>query len=455
MKRTMLPVLMILLMMAYTPVGNAALTGSTTLSVSLANYDPNPAIAGDPLEVRIGIENTGGISTNDLILEVVPAYPFELVPGENAVHDVGIVPGYQSDSNANIKIVSYKMQINKNAPAGSYELKVKYYEQGSTDMSTKSLYLDVKSRETAQVIHLDQSVLVPGKQSSLKFTINNLGNAPLRDLTFSWDNDQNIILPVGSDNTRYIKYIDISNGTDLEFQVIADTNAQPGLYKLNLHLSYADSFSNKTNTINTFAGMYVGGGTDFDTAFSDNSNGQMSFTVANIGSNPANSVSVTIPEQRGWSVTGSNSVIIGNLNKGDYTVAGFKLQSSAGNMSFQNRAGRNNSNSQGLQRPMNGSLSGSSDTVLMQIAYTDTMGERNVVEKQVKIAQNVASADGLTGLQGRRGAAPQASVFSTYMWYFIAAGVVLVGFVSYRKYSSHKLIDPDFKMKDLFKSQKE
>ncbi|HEY6585958.1 MAG TPA: COG1361 S-layer family protein [Candidatus Methanoperedens sp.] len=461
MKRTMLPVLIILLMMAYTPAVNAALSGSTVLAVSIANYDPNPAIAGDPVEVRIGIENTGGITTNNLMLEVVPEYPFELVPGENAVHNVGIIPEYQADSTANIKIVTYKMQINKNSPAGSYELKVKYYEAGSIDMSTKSLSLDVKSRETAQVIHLDQSILVPGKQSSLKFTINNLGNAPLRDLTFNWDNDQNIILPVGSDNTRYIKYIDIGNGTDLEYQVIADTNAQPGLYKLNLHLSYGDSFSNKTNTINTFAGMYVGGGTDFDTAFSDSSNGQMSFSVANIGSNPANSVSVTIPEQRGWSVTGSNSVIIGNLNKGDYTVASFKLQSSMSNMSFPSRGARNNSNSnsnsniqgEGWQRSMNGSTSNSPGTVLMQIAYTDTTGERKVVEKQVKLgSQNVG--DGLTVSQGRRGAVPQASVFSTYMWYFIGMGVLLVGFAGYRKYTTHKLIDPDFKMKDLFKSQK-
>ncbi len=183
--------------------------------------------------------------------------------------------------------------------------------------------------------------------------------------------------------------------------------------------------------------MYVGGGTDFDTAFSDSSNGQMSFSVANIGSNPANSVSVTIPEQRGWSVTGSNSVIIGNLNKGDYTVASFKLQSSMSNMSSQNRGARNNSNMQGGQRSMNGSTSNSPDTVLMQIAYTDTTGERNVVEKQVKIGfQNVASSDGLTGSQGRRGAVPQESVFSTYMWYFIGIGVLLVGFVGYRKYTS-------------------
>jgi hypothetical protein len=457
MKKIMLPVLIILVLMACTPAVNAALAGSTVLSVSLANYDPNPAIAGDPVEVRIGIENIGGTTTNDLMLEIVPEYPFELVPGENAVHDVGIVQEYQADSTANIKIVTYKMQINKNAPAGSYELKVMYYEKGSTEMTKKSLYLDVKSKETAQVIHIDKSILVPGKQSSLKFTINNLGNAPLRDLTFNWDNDQNIILPVGSDNTRYIKYIDIGNGTDLEYQVIADTNAQPGLYKLNLYLSYDDSFSNQTKKISTFAGVYVGGGTDFDVAFSDNANGIMSFSVANIGSNPANSVSVVIPEQPVWSVSGTNSVIIGNLNKGDYTVASFKLQSSISNMSSQNRVPRNNSNSQGrpMQRSMNGSTNSSSDTVLVQIAYTDTMGERTVVQKEVKIGlQNVASADGLTGSQGRKGAVPQASVFSTYMWYFIGAAVLLVAFVGYRKYTSRKLIDPDFKIKDLFKSQK-
>ena len=129
--------------------------------------------------------------------------------------------------------------------------------------------------------------------------------------------------------------------------MIADTNALPGLYKLNLYLTYEDSFSNKTKKISTIAGMYVGGGTDFDVAFSDNANGQMSFSVANIGSNPANSVSVIFPSRRGWSVSGSNSVIIGNLNKGDYTVASFKLQSSISNKTFQNRGARNNSNSQG------------------------------------------------------------------------------------------------------------
>jgi len=453
MKKIMLSVLMILVLTAYTPAVNADLAGSTVLSVSLANYDPDPAIAGSTLEIRIGIENIGGMTANNLMLEIVPSYPFELVSGESAVQNIGIIQGYQADSTANIKIVKYTMLINKDAPAGSYELKVKYYDQGSSASTQKSLYLDVKSRESAEVIHIDRTMLVPGKQSSLKFTINNVGNAPLRDLTFNWENDDKIILPVGSDNTRYIRYIDIGNGTDLEYQVMADTNAQPGLYKLNLYLTYEDSLSNQTKKISTFAGVYVGGGTDFDVAYSDNANSQMSFSVANIGSNPANSVSVIIPDQPGWSISGPSSAIIGNLNKGDYTVASFKLQSSISNMTSQNGIGRNNTNFQG--RSVQRSMNGSSDTVHVQIAYTDTMGQRDVVDKYVKIGlQNIASADGQAGMQGRRGAVQQASVFSTYIWYFLGITVLVGGVVVHRKYRSRKLLNPDFKIKDLFKSEK-
>ncbi len=453
MKKIMLPVLIILLMTAYTPAVHADLAGSTVLSISLANYDPDPAIAGDTVDVYFAIENNGGMTTNDLMFEVVPSYPFELVSGENAVQSIGVIPGYQPDSTQNVKVLKYTMLVNKDAPAGNYELQVKYYEPGSTQAALTNLYLEVKSQETAEVIQIDKSTIVPGQQSSLKFTINNLGNAPLQDLTFSWDNDQNIILPVGSDNTRHINYIGIGNSTDLEYQVIADTNAVAGLYKLNLHLSYNDySSSNQTQTIETSAGVYVGGGTDFDVAFSDNSNGQTSFSVANTGSNPANSVSVIIPDQPGWSVSGPNSVIVGNLNKGDYTVASFKLQSPMS--AFRNSTGGSNPNFQGrsMQRSMNGSV----DTVRVQIAYTDTMGNRNVVEKQVTIGyQNLLPADGLTGFQGRRGGTQQSGVFSNNILYFFGLAVLLVGaVVIQRKYKSRKMLNPDFKIKDLFKREK-
>jgi hypothetical protein len=466
MKQKIISIFIFMALIVCIPAGNAELgnlADSTVLSISLVNYDPNPAMAGNVVEARIGVENIGSMDINDLMLEVVPEYPFQLVSGETAVKSIGIIQGYEDGSTANIKIIKYRMLINKDTPAGSYELKVKYYEAGSTSATQKSLSLDVKNRDSAEVLHIDTTTLVPGKQTPMKFTINNVGSAPLRDLTFYWENTDNIILPVGSDNTKQIRYIDIGESQDLEYQVIADTNAVPGLYKLNLYLTYTDNINGTEKKISTIAGMYVGGGTDFDVAFSDNANSQMSFTIANIGSTPANSVSVVIPQQRSWSVSGSNSVIIGNLNKGDYTVASFKLQSLTSNQTTQNRGTRNNTNTQGrsMQGQTNGSsdagfmqrqTNSSSDTLLMQIAYTDTMGERKVVEKEVKIA-NTGSTNGTMSFQGQRNAVQQASVFSTYSWYFLGIVVLVGGVTVQRKYNNRKLLDPEFKIKDLLKSQ--
>ena len=398
------------------------LAGSTVLSISLAGLDPNPAIAGDVVEVRIGIENIGGTTAKDLMMEILPEYPFELVPGENAVKNIGIVEGYKVDSTDNIKVIKYKMKINKDASAGSYEFKVKYYVLGSSGSVIKNIYIDVKSRANVEVIHVDKTALVPGKQNSLKFTINNVGNAPLRDITFNWENKDNKILPVGTDNTRHIKYIDINEGFDLDYQVIADTNANPGLYKLDISMIYIDSINGTTTRLSTIAGVYIGGETDFDIAFSENTISDTSFSVANIGSNPAYAVSVIIPDQKNWRVDGSNSVMIGNLNFGDYTSASFKLSSI------------NTITSSTIPPASN------SSGITIQIAYTDTMGERKVIEKEVKLApQNIIVEDKTKQKQ-------QGDPI------YMIIGVVLVLFLvsAYKKYRKQKSIDPDLKITDLF-----
>ena len=182
-----------------------------------------------------------------------------MLPGENAIQKVGTIKAYQTESD--MKIVKFKVRIDRDVTAGQYQLRYKEYEEGKSEVSGKgSVSIEVKSRESAEVIYIDKTVLVPGKEDSLTFTINNVGSAPLRDLTFSWVNEDKIILPVGSDNTKYIRYIDIGDSAELEYKVIADTNAGAGLYELVLQLTYDDPLSGGEKQINTIAGVYVGGG---------------------------------------------------------------------------------------------------------------------------------------------------------------------------------------------------
>jgi len=402
--------------------------------------------------VKISISNGGSSSTGNMIFEIVPNYPFEAVSGEDYTQSVAL-NSFQSGSDA--KILTYKLKINKDATQGTYYLTIKYYLEGSENSSvSQTVGVSVGNSQSVEIIHIDKTVLIPGQQSGMKFVINNVGGSTLRNMKFYWKNDNNIILPVGSDNTQYIKYLDVGGNVELNYQVIADTSATAGLYPLNLYLSYTDPATNNVTTVNTIAGVYVGGSTDFDVAYSDSSTGTTSFTVANIGSNPATSVSVSIPEQRSWRVTGSNSVIIGNLNKGDYTVASFKLASMAAASGAGNRTGGRNMtypNSPSAPAAVDSSTNIGPDSVLMQIAYTDTMGIRTIVNKTIKIGvQNLNSSS--TSF-GARGAATKPAASNT-IYYIIGAIVLVAGFIFYRRYQKQKLLKADSTIKDVFKAKK-
>ncbi len=423
------------------------------IQVNLINIDPNPALAGNIADAKLAIWNIQAGPAENFTVEFIPSYPFTLVPGEDAMQSLGTINSYQGNYNSKYSYaINYKVMVDKDAPVGTYELKVRYNYDGIKSPTEQGVMVDVKARENAEIIHIDKTVLIPGNQSTMKFTINNVGNAPLKDLTFSWSNADKVILPVGSDNTRYISYLGIGQSTEIEYDVMADTTATPGLYKLDLNLTYHNSLansSNAVNTISTIAGVYVGGTTDFDVAFSDNTNGQTSFSVANIGSNPAYSVSVMIPEQRTWSVTGSNSVIIGNLNKGDYTIASFKMQSAFS--ANTTRTGRNmnfadNPDFAGNFTPQMRNAS-SPNMILVQVAYTDTMGGRNVVEKEVNLGMQSMNS---TSAGFARGAATtQQSFFVTYEWYIVALVIIAAAYIFYKKYIEKKILDGSLKMPEL------
>lgn len=457
MKTVTFPVMILMALALALPVAYAAAEESSMISVSLVNQVPDPAATGNIVDLRLGVENLGGKAANNLIIELAPEYPFELVPGDSPIQKISSINAYQSGQN--MIIAKYKVLVDKDAQAGSYDLKVNYYKEGSNIVEHKTLTVAVGSKESAQITNIDKTLLVPGRETSMKITINNVGNAPLRDLKFSWENADKIILPVGSDNTRYIKYIDVGESAEIEYQVIADTNAVLGLYQLDLYLTYKESSTGTEKTISTIAGVYVGGETDFDVAFSESANGQTSFSIANVGSNPANSVSVIIPEQRGWTVSGSNSFMIGNLNKGDYTVASFTLQSatnrtSQGGMNVRNRdaAAANFTQERFAQRTLNSTTG----ALAIQIAYTDTMGDRHVVEKQVTIgSQNSIASSGTQATLRNSQRTAENSFFTQYGSYIAGIAILIVAFFICREYKKRKLFDPDFKFRDFIKRKEE
>ena len=422
MKKT---ILLLIIFLAAVFAAHAVENEPSITKVTLLNQNPDPARAGEILELRLRVENTGGGVVENLEMEVLQNYPFTVADG-TAMQNLGTLYAYQT--NRNYVNAQYKLKVDKDAVKGQHELKVRY-RQSNEPWVTVSFNIDVTSKEFAQIIYVDKAKIEPGKETEMKFTITNIGNAPLQNMVFSWSEADGVLLPVFSDDTKYIKYLDVGDSIELKYTVIADVNANPGLYQLDLSLKY-ESMTNTTSTvIKTKAGVFIGGETDFEVAFSESTQGQTSLSVANTGNNPALSVSVRIPEQSNFRVVGSNSAIIGNLDKGDYTIVSFQIAQSG--MDNSNRTGRQSQSQQNAQnlREQNGK----SNNLKVTIDYTDTTGERRSVEKSVPIQFRVASGDA-TSVMNHSSTMRQTSWWQSKTFYVPAIVIVLVvGFVLYRK----------------------
>lgn len=407
-----------------------AASSSASLNVSLVNQNPDPARAGEILELRFMIENNGGGDAINIHYELIPKFPFVAIPGEDYTRTITRLSAYQKGDNA--ATIKFGVLVDREAVKGTNDIELKRIREGSDITITMSFDVEVMGTEYAQIIYVDKAKLYPGNETPLKFTITNVGNSPLRDLVFSWSEEDGVILPVYSDNTKYIKNIDVGESVELEYTVVADVNAVQGLYQLDLTLQY-EKESGVTEDMNTQVGIFVGGETDFDVTFSESSEGVTSLSVANVGNNPAYSVTVRIPEQSNYRVSGSTSTIVGNLDKGDYTIVSFQISQSPGAVAGGVEFSQMTAEERTAMRESASQAMGSGNNLEVHIEYTDTTGIRHTIEKSVPIQFREAGSSTMTHTTGFGRQYGASSPYTTYMMYGVLAVLVVALLVGFRK----------------------
>lgn len=371
----------VMLIMLFSVMGNYAFTFTedvsdyVILNINKVNQDPDPAIAGDVFDLRVSIENDGGEGEGDFIVEIEPSYPFEEVEGEDLTQTIGIINGYE-DSNDAI-VAKFKLRVSEDATEGDYPIEVHVYRQGEDSSSgyTKEITVTVGNEESAEV-SLDADEVLAGDKTNVTFTIENTGSAPIKNLEFSWEIENNAILPLGSGNVKTISYIGVGSSVDVTYTVLASTDVEPGIYELTMNLNYDNSLSGTTESVEHIGGILVLGKTDFEVSYSGDDDGEYTLTVMNVGKGDVNSVIVSIPEQDTWSVSGVSTSIIGNLDGGDYTFSNFELSTT-------------NSNS----------------PLIVEITYTSPEGDRVTIQKEVDMPSTTSQVMSMNS--GDESGAPQ------------------------------------------------
>lgn len=410
---------------------------SSSLDVSLINQNPDAARPGEPVELTFSVQNVGINDLEDISIEVDPEYPFLKLSGESLTKQITFLNARQDDDDA--VTIKFKLMTDADAAEGTYDIDVittATSDSGSSSSKTitnkKTIHLEVRGKEYAQVVTISKSSIDVGVEEPLEFNITNTGSSPIKNMVVSWEDPDGVVLPVYSDNTKYIDYLEPDESVTISYTVMADVNADPGLYTLNVNLTFEDYDSN-TSTIKTTAGIFVGGETDFDVSFSESDAGEISLSVANVGNNEAYSVKVSIPEQDNFKTTGSSSSIVGNLEKGDYTIASFDVMSTQAGSNSEKDTSDNGGMEKVSDGADNASAMGPSEssipTLEVQIEYTDAMGRRLKVNKEVKVEMTSSSmAEGM-GPGGRS----SKGGLSSYISYAVILLVAGAGVILYRR----------------------
>ena len=224
----------------------------------------------------------------------------------------------------------------------------------------------------------------PGEYVELVFKVENWGTKKAENVVFELLPQYPFSLDPGVNATKELGTID-SLATDekayfVKYKVRVDKDAINGENEIKLKYTYGNAVS----TTGTFNVTISNPKTDFDVVVQDSTTSSTTLAIANIGANDAYSVIVRIPDQQNFRVTGTSANIIGNLNAGDYTLVSFQITSTTGITNI--------STTEGTMPPI-GSFNRTATNISMtrdgnlavEIAYTDTLGIRRTVQKEVRL----------------------------------------------------------------------
>jgi len=270
----------------------------------------------------------------------------------------------------------------------------------------------VEDSNVLDIISATPSLIDIGRETTIVFNVTNTGGINITNLIFSWDDPNDVIIPIGSDSRQIVTLIPYYGYTEIPINVMATPLATPGVYPLEITMEYNDHTGTK-QTITSEVGFQVGGTTDFEILVTQSSTSSATFSIVNTGANTASSVIVSIPEQASYVAVGDSSVSLGNLDAGDDTLATFQITStqSAQNMSNMPPMSDgtplgNFSNPRDFRRDFGNFSSGPDNGKLkIDISYTDLFGVRQTVQKEISISSTASTiiGDTGTGFTGGRG----------------------------------------------------
>ncbi|MDP7181165.1 MAG: hypothetical protein QF486_01215 [Candidatus Woesearchaeota archaeon] len=240
--------LIIMLLLCSMPV--LAEVKSSDILISLLKYEPVPAEPGQNVKIWLNIQNIGERAEN-VQVRIKPEYPF-LGVGE-LKYNVPPIPAIEDH------VLEAFMLVDINAPNGVHDLVLEYKTDTYSDAWTEiELPISVSTGSVALTLER-YSILpkdwIPGQPGIVSMQFENNGRVGVRNVDIQIDIQDTPFSPVGSGNKKRIQSISGGQMASVDFDLIPDTSAGVGIFKVPVTLTYFDTKGKRYNESTTLAIM--------------------------------------------------------------------------------------------------------------------------------------------------------------------------------------------------------
>ncbi len=324
---------------------------TNVLLVSLVNQDPDPVSPGHYVDVRFKIENDGDNDMKDVVVKLMPEYPFSSDEA-NIEKRIGTVFARQNEDSG--IVVKFKVRVDEKAIEGTSAITIAYKSK-NTEWQKASFDINIRTVDSTVSIEKVEAFpekISPGEKGIVNITLKNMADSAIRDITFKLDLGLSSLLsyisssgnslyydllpfaPLDSATEKKVKLLMPGQKKTISYRIIAYPTAEAGVYKIPVIITYYDELQEEHQK-NDFISLIVSSrpelsvtmvkaGTSSEILRKSRKN-KITLKFVNKGLSEIKFLNVAVVKSDYYTILSSDRMYIGNIDSDDYETADFEI----------------------------------------------------------------------------------------------------------------------------------
>ena len=298
---------------------------SAVPDVQLQRHDPTPAQPGDLLTVQLALTNPTDTAMRNVDVEILESSTVR-PEGRNTLR-AGNIAAYSSFQG------SLQVRVASDAPSGEATLRLRV-RTNEGPWQERTQIIQVQTSQAGILVsnvQLSPEEITPGKSATIQLTIQNNANSLLREVNTQLQLEETPFVPTQTTTRQRVGDLRIGQQETVTYQLTAQPEAQAGIYRVPVTLSFLDRNGNTVEQ-HDMIGLAITT-QQVTTANVDNvqrvdTGVEVSVRVVNKGLSEIKFVEASVQEQEGYQIAEQErSAYLGNIGSDDWQTMRFIVRS--------------------------------------------------------------------------------------------------------------------------------